>query len=199
MNQETFEKLLAYLDPDDRDNAANEYVLIEKKLITFFESRQCHLPEEHADITLTRAAKIIDEGRAPDRAYRRSFFYSVAHYVLQEYRDNLKKRIHVSLDNLQSSSQPFVNPEEERLREEEQMESELRSRCLAACMEKLSDKDREIIMEYYQGDTSQKIKNRKWLAERLGISIGALRLKAFRIREGLEKCMKECLERSREA
>lgn len=138
MNQESFEKLLAYLDPDDRENAAKEYVLIEKKLITFFESRRCHLPEEHADITLTRAARIIDEGRAPDRAYRRGFFYTVAHYVLKECWDD-KNRKNIPIEDLPPASQPFVDPEEERLHEEEQMESELRSRCLSECMEKLSN------------------------------------------------------------
>ncbi|HKY06142.1 MAG TPA: sigma-70 family RNA polymerase sigma factor [Blastocatellia bacterium] len=198
MNQDAFEKLLTYFDPDDPNNAAHEYVLIKKKLITFFESRGCYTPEEHADITLIRAAKIIDEGRAPDRVHRRRFIYRVANYVLKECWDK-QLNPDIPLEDLPGKNQPTVDPEKERLRDEERMDSELQLMCLDACMANLSDQDREIIIEYYRGDTTEKIRNRRLLAERMGISIGALRLRAFRIREQLEECMRECLERSRRA
>src|SRR5207248_454000 len=52
---------------------------------------------------------------------------------------------------------------------------------------------RDLIIGYYQGEKSNKIKNRQILAERLRIPIGTLRMRALRLREQLEVCVENCL------
>jgi hypothetical protein len=52
-----------------------------------------------------------------------------------------------------------------------------------------------MIRQYYYGDGPDKIKIRKELAERLGIRLSNLRLKAQRLRATLKKCILECMER----
>jgi hypothetical protein len=54
-------------------------------------------------------------------------------------------------------------------------------------------RNREIILSYYQDERRAKIDRRKRLAEQLKISLDALRIRAHRIRKGLEKCIASCL------
>ncbi len=67
------------------------------------------------------------------------------------------------------------------------------------CLKKLSDDSRELIVAYYREQRRAKIKLRKELAERLGIPLNALRIRAHRIRTKLEDCVVNCLEHSQSA
>jgi DNA-directed RNA polymerase specialized sigma24 family protein len=61
-------------------------------------------------------------------------------------------------------------------------------------MKKLSDENRELVLRYYQADGRKKIEERKLLAEELGIAPNALRIRAYRIRAALQKCLEKCVE-----
>ena len=67
--------------------------------------------------------------------------------------------------------------------------------CLERCLRYLSDEDREVIMEYYKYEKSEKITGRRRLAARLGVSLNTLRVKMHRQRLNLEACVQECLGR----
>ena len=56
--------------------------------------------------------------------------------------------------------------------------------------------NRDLILEYYQGEKSEKIRNRKKLLERLGVPVNTLRMRALRLRERLQGCVEECVGRS---
>jgi len=73
---------------------------------------------------------------------------------------------------------------------------EVEHQCLEQCMRKLSDESRELVLRYYQADGRQKIEERKQLAEELGIAPNALRIRAYRIRAALQKCLEKCVEDS---
>jgi len=47
-------------------------------------------------------------------------------------------------------------------------------------------------------DTLQKIERRRELATRLGITMNALGIRAFRIRDGLMACVESCRQRRRQ-
>jgi DNA-directed RNA polymerase specialized sigma24 family protein len=66
-------------------------------------------------------------------------------------------------------------------------------------LKKLSDESRELIVAYYREQQRAKIKLRKELAERLGIPLNALRIRAHRIRAKLEECVVNCLQQSQGA
>ena len=51
-------------------------------------------------------------------------------------------------------------------------------------------------MKYYEGEKQAKITNRRRLAEELGITLDALRIRAHRIRRELRKCVVHCLEQA---
>ena len=67
--------------------------------------------------------------------------------------------------------------------------------CLRRCLEQLSPENRDLILNYYQGDKGEKIKNRKGLIERLGIPASTLRMRALRVRERLQFCAEDCVQR----
>ena len=73
--------------------------------------------------------------------------------------------------------------------EEEQM-----YRCLEACVQRLTPGDRELILQYYQGEGQAKIDHRKDLARQLGIPLNALRIKVHRIRATLQQWVRDCSE-----
>ena len=66
------------------------------------------------------------------------------------------------------------------------------SRCLEECLRKLDDDQRELIIEYYRGDRRVKIDHRRSLAGRLGLTMNAVTIRACRIRDRLETCVRGC-------
>jgi hypothetical protein len=58
---------------------------------------------------------------------------------------------------------------------------------LRLSLEQLSHDDRFLILNYYKGDKSDKIKTRKKLSELFGIGASTLRMRAMRIREKLQQ------------
>jgi hypothetical protein len=65
--------------------------------------------------------------------------------------------------------------------------------CLERCMDKLVASNRELITRYYAGKERIKIENRRALAEEFGITLNALSIRACRIRDRLEDCVRSCV------
>ena len=64
-----------------------------------------------------------------------------------------------------------------------------RTRELDACLARLPHEQRTLILSYYGGTTEERIHNRRRLAAQLGIPLNALRIRAHRIRQQLERAM----------
>jgi DNA-directed RNA polymerase specialized sigma24 family protein len=52
-----------------------------------------------------------------------------------------------------------------------------------------------LVLQYYQEEKGAKIEHRRAMAERLGIPLNALRIRAHRIRVALRDCVSDCLAR----
>jgi RNA polymerase sigma factor (sigma-70 family) len=176
ISPETFEALLDWLDAD-RDQAAIKYEQIRSKLINFFSSRAQTQAEELADETIDRVASRLDAIKDQVYGERVRYFYGVARMILMEY---LRRK------QPEATSGSATNSEQ----------VEVEYRCLEECIAKLSPENRKLVLTYYQADGRQKIDQRKLLAEKLGIAPNALRIRAYRIRAELQKCVEECIERS---
>jgi DNA-directed RNA polymerase specialized sigma24 family protein len=74
------------------------------------------------------------------------------------------------------------------------LEKEMENECLEQCMRQLIPRNRELIVEYYRYDRAAKIQHRKELAERMDVAVNALRIRAHRIRNNLQKCVFRCIE-----
>lgn len=177
LSQESFDALLGWLD-SDRERAGIKYEEIRKRLIKIFTGRGCVDAEDLADETINRVSSKLNEIEKDFKGDRSRYFYGVANKVLME---SLRRR---------TPQPPLTEPEDsDRI--------ELEFRCLEHCIEQLSVENRKLLLEYYQAEGRAKIEQRKILAEKLGIAPNALRIRAHRIRAGLQKCVEKCVERSR--
>jgi len=184
LTPELFDGLLLWLD-HDRERAGERYESIRSALIRRFQQLGCREAEELANETLDRVAKKLPTIVARYIGEREPYFFSIAYYV---YREHLRKPVVMSLGNID-----FPHPNLPST--QEVFEKELLDFCLRHCIEKLHPNSREMIRDYYRGEKRDKIRSRKRLAERLGIKLANLRLKAQRVRTDLKKCILDCMER----
>jgi RNA polymerase sigma factor (sigma-70 family) len=186
ISQEKFDALLAWLDPD-RTKAGQRYEDIRQSLVRIFVWRGFADPEGLADETIDRVMAKVDELKPSYVGDPARYFYSVAKRLsLEEQR---RAKAHTSLEelNVVAGPEPAEEPDDS---------SDLASECLKRCIGQLSPENREMLMSYYLKEKSAKIDHRRRLAERLGIEINALRVRMYRLRSGLELCVKRCLEES---
>jgi DNA-directed RNA polymerase specialized sigma24 family protein len=183
LTPEAFDKLLGALDSDP-ERAGEKYEQLRHGLICFFEWRAAPFPEDHADESLNRVARKLDEGDHVNDPS--SYVYGVARLVLLEaYKSRERERAALERQPLPVQSPPS---------DAEQDEASRRFDCLGRCLNQLARETRDFVTSYYQGTQRAKIDNRKRLADRLGIPLNALRLRARRVREKLEVCVEKCLD-----
>ncbi|HEU0253584.1 MAG TPA: hypothetical protein VFR12_11175 [Pyrinomonadaceae bacterium] len=176
LSQEAFDKLLDWLD-SDREQAGIKYEEIRRRLIKIFTGRGCEDPEDLADETINRVTSKLDEIEIDFKGDRARYFYGVANKVLMEY---LRRK----------------PPQPPALSNSDTTRIEHEYRCLEECIAQLSEENRYLLSEYYGAEGKDKIEKRKKLAEKLGIAPNALRIRAYRIRQALQECVENCVERS---
>src|SRR5215213_4950214 len=181
---ESFEKILAWLNPD-REVAATMRVALRHDLEKIFIWNHCPDPEGSTDEVFDRVAKKIHLLRHTYDGDPKLFFYGVARNLIKEIHN--KNRTHVSLEDAELVAKTQNDGEQEK--------AEMREDCLHACLEKLSKENGELIREYYAKDKQAKIDHRAEMAKRLGMSVENLRVKVHRIRLKLGKCIERCLNR----
>lgn len=190
---DALERLLNFLDAD-RECAGQKYEATRRKLIKYFECRGCLSPEEMADETINRAARRISEGKEIWASEPAGYFYGIARNVLREYW-GAPEREFAPISNLQFSRHPYADTLNLKDLEYESWVMEKQLESLEECLQEILPESREMIIKYYQGEKGDKVKNRKALARRLGIPPNALRIRVHRIREKLEKQVKDRLDR----
>ena len=173
-DEEAFNKLLAWLDPD-KNKAAERYQRIQFRLIRIFAAKGCVDPETLADETLNAVCIKIDWLLANYSGNPDLFFFGVAKKIYLEQIPKKVPAIPVVPDNT---------------------EIEIRCGCLEQCLKTAaSPEERGWVLRYHDGEGRQRIENRKRLADELGISINALRIRVFHIQARLRPCIEDCLEK----
>lgn len=179
LTRESFDRLLSLFDAD-RERAGEQYEALRAKLVRLFEWRGSLAPEEHADETLNRVARKLEEGEAVRDVY--AFAGGVARLVWLEAVKR-ERRAREALEQMPP-------------REEGTAEPDAWLECSGSCLDKLSGEARVLVVEYYREEKGAKIEARKKLAASLGIPHGTLRLRVHRLRAQLEKCVGDCLKKS---
>ena len=177
LTRETLDRLLHWLDRD-RDRAGQRYEQIRSGLIKVFLCRGAVDPEELADETINRVARKVQEIAESYVGDPALYFYGVAKMVFLEY----------SRRKLVAPHPPPPDAAEE---------TDSRYECLERCMQKLSAKNRELILAYYEHESGAKIDRRKKLADQMGITANALWIRTHRIKKDLQNCVKQCLRDDR--
>lgn len=184
MTKEQFEELLAWLDPD-REWAGERYETIRRSLIKIFAWAGCSDVEGMTDETIDRVTARVQELRTTYDGDPALYFYGVARMLIKENWRN--SRVLVPLEEAHDAAAPPTDEEDDLGREYD---------CLEHCMGQLSPADRQLVISYYMKEKQAKIEHRKELALGLGMLANALRVKVYRIRAVLERCIERCVEQS---
>ncbi len=172
---EGLEALLAALDAD-RSAAADKYELIRRKLMHYFSWERFPAPEDHADEVINRVARRLSQGEAIRDAG--AYFLGVARRVALELRKAPTESGDVDILAARAAPPPDDAAD-----------------CLDGCLERLPEEQRRLILDYYSASGGDKIRNRQRMARERGLNLNALRNRALRLRERLESCVGDCLER----
>jgi DNA-directed RNA polymerase specialized sigma24 family protein len=193
LQPEAFAGLLRTLDPD-RERAGEQYERLRQKLLSLFRWRGCANPEDLVDETFDRVARRLSDGETLRVANPALYFHGVALNVLREHwRDPAGTNQPLSPDTTTSSA--ILDPEVAHDTAVESARHERRLECLATCLDGLSPESRHLLVTYHQGEHRARIEARRMLAETLGIPMNALRIRVFRVRAGLARCMDRCVNR----
>lgn len=205
--QKRFDKMLLWLD-SDRAKAGLAYEDIRLRLSKLFYARGCNqiATEELVDETIERVTKKIDKIFDDYQGEPCRYFYGVARLVFLEYtrrpliknlpEENTNAR-HRSITNDSEDHQAdnvsglrgVVSPDED----DSSVLLQARIACLEKCMRKLEADERKLISIYYQ--SKNKIEARENLSGELEITKQNLRIRAFRIRKKLQKCVNKCVNK----
>jgi len=183
LTQDAFDRMLIALG-GDRDSGGEKYLEIRTNLTRFFEWRGCSFPEDHADETFNRIAKKLDEGE--QILNPAGYAMGVARLLLLEIMKS-RQREQSALNEIGTTNDAYAVAADD---------GEDRLDCLRNCLQTLSPDNRDLILQYYQGEKSEKIRNRKQLLDRLGIPVNTLRMRALRLRERLQGCVEQCMSRA---
>lgn len=178
LTEEAFNTFLCWLHAD-RKEAGKIYEQIRRHLIVIFKCKGCAEAEELTDEAINRVIKQAPRLIETYVGKPIPYFVTVANHLFLEYIAKRPTQSELPPDLPQP---PTPDPEEEREYE-----------CLESCMQELKQSDHDFVLQYYQENKQAKIDHRKILARQKGVKPNALRIRAFRIRQKLQKCIDACL------
>jgi RNA polymerase sigma factor (sigma-70 family) len=175
-----FEFFLSWLSPD-RDTAEKKFEALRRRLITVLELRGCSAAEDLAEEAILRfihrLPSMQDSFKGNDPI---SYLYVTAYHL---HLEDIERQLMPLPDDIAELPQPDAGAgdDKERLYE-----------CLDRCLEKMGLAEREVLLDYYRHDKQAKIELRKTLAQRMGITSNALRIRLYNLRNSLQSCVEEC-------
>ncbi len=177
LSQRALDDLLRLLHPEPSE-AAEQYLRLHDKLVSYFEFEHLAHPEDLADEVLDRMARRLSEGEEVVRPS--AYALGIARLLALEARQQEIRSAGMmrELVRISGGSAPADEPA---------------LACLDGCLGKLPAESSALIRTYYSGDRSARIENRRRLAIQFGIDAAALRNRALRLRSSLETCIRRCL------
>jgi DNA-directed RNA polymerase specialized sigma24 family protein len=183
-----FNRLLAWLD-DGVESHGERYLEIRRRLVSYFERRNRADADELADETLNRIGRTLEQSGVIATRPPARYCYVVARFVLLE--DFRRTRKYVALDEPKvwraaPGSDTGGEPDEALAIREQRLD------CLDRCLQQLRPEQRDLVVAYYRDTRRQKIDGRRALASQLGITLNALGIRVYRIRDALMACVELC-------
>ena len=178
LTEEAWGMLIAFLAPDP-DRAAELYLAMHAKLVTFFEHRNSPDPVQHADEVFDRVSRKIAEG--VEISNPMGYCYGVARMLQKElYKEAERNR--EAFDGFYSVCSGGEGGEEE----------DLTASCLHKCLGQMPEDERQRLLDYYEGSARARIERRKKMAKLLNVTLNGLRIDIFRSRMKLQQCTNKC-------
>lgn len=171
---ELFQALLEWLGPSPEEGA-KKYEDIRNRLIRILLKKGCSAPEDCVDEALNRVTLKVPDLKGTYVGNPLWYFISFARHVHQEH--------------LHSKEIPFETVPDAVIKPEVNFAQE----CLRQCLTLLAVEQRNLVLDYHVNIKRAKIDLHRSMAEELGLTTNALRLRVHRLRMGLEKCVLACL------
>jgi len=181
-DQTPFEKFLRWLS-EDPEMAAKEYERIRKRVDRFFMHKGW--PDRNRDslfdITVDRVVKIVDRGD--------QYSSPLALCIGVAVNVDREKRKKPDPEPIGERDFPAPEPDDDKVLQEQRL------LCMEQCLDELPKEDRDLMINYHEGEGRARIDIRKQLADEYGGS-NPLRIKVFRLRASLRTCVNGCLARA---
>ncbi|MCM3870959.1 MAG: hypothetical protein ND895_09745 [Pyrinomonadaceae bacterium] len=187
----SFQGLLGWLDQGTNSDG-QQYLEMRRRLVDYFDRKNLTNFEELADETLNRVARRLEDEGTIESETPAKYCYVVARFILMEHlRETQKERVMVESI---TKHQPTQSVSEHQAVQEMEIKEKMLN-CLENCTLQLDPVNHRIITQYYVGQERVKIENRRELAASLGITMNAVSIRACRLRDKLEVCVRQCLGR----
>lgn len=183
--KEQFDGLMAWLGSSTED-PGDKYETIRQSLVKLFVWNGCWDAEDLADETIDRVMRRVPEIAIDYSGDPALYFYGVARMMLRERRRDKTISTDSQLLEVRVVTTSGQNNEDDEIHS--------KFKCLDECIAKLPAESRELILDYYQEEKRAKIDFRRQIAERMGTDVENLRVRVFRIRASIYKCMEKCLD-----
>jgi RNA polymerase sigma factor (sigma-70 family) len=185
------DKLLRLLDADP-DRANQRYQSLFQNLVKLFATRHCTDPENLAGETITRVYLALSNGLVIDLQLENFVFGVAKKILLEDYKRQRKAA--VPLEELPAEQEPLTHPFDNNL-DLPRWQQEIYHQCCQQCLQAFSEEQRNHLMLFYQGNREGEMKRqRKQLADQLGITTRALSSRMVRMREKLDFCIEACIK-----
>ena len=185
LTEAALQRFLNWLD-QGTDSDGERFLEMRRRLVAYFDRKNCLNSDELADECLNRIARRLQEEGTIQSETPAKYCYVVARFVFHEQLREVKRQHLMAAEIERRTTIDHQQAEAAELRER-------RLDCLERCTGKLDPGSRDLIMRYYIGRERVKIENRRSLAASLGITMNALSIRACRIREKVEVCVKQCV------
>ena len=175
MSPEDFARFLESLSPD-REEAGRLYIRLDKRLVGFFDMKGISDSTGAAVETLKRAAERLVGGA--DVPQMEKYCLGIARNVAKEWWRRERRG--------EEAFQRFIA----NLADDSADEVERIEHVLKPCFEHLKDAEQELLVAYcFVPEGLSRAEHRRQLADKLGVSVGALRIQVSRLRDRLEECV----------
>jgi DNA-directed RNA polymerase specialized sigma24 family protein len=181
-----FRQLLQWLD-EGKDSEGQSFLDMRGRLVAYFDRKGCFNSDELADETMNRIARRLEEeeGKITTETPAKYSYITARFVFLESLRAQAREQPLVS--EIRRESGEAGEDQNDRNKRERMLD------CLDECAGKLDAAKRELILSYYVGKERVKIDNRRELAKSLNITLNALSIRACRIRDNLEECVRQCV------
>jgi DNA-directed RNA polymerase specialized sigma24 family protein len=154
------------------------YEQLRRRLILFFRQREPIDAETLADEALDRLARRLDEGVQIN--HPAPYAFGIAKLMLFEAN---ARRLRQEARFDEPENQPAM------IEDDDAIDPAL-VRALRICLRSMDRRGSELMLAYYRDDDARRIKTRRNLAEKLGVTVNTLRNRVLRLRAALETCVR---------
>jgi DNA-directed RNA polymerase specialized sigma24 family protein len=158
-----------------------------RRLSAYFDRKGCRNPDDLADETLNRVSRRLEEEGTLTEGPPGRYCYIVARFVFLEHIRRVKHE-----GAYDAAIDASADPAAATAAADDAAGLGKRLSCLNRCLEALPARDRELILGYYGHGSERTADRRRELATRLGLTTNALAIRACRIRDTLEGCVRSC-------